>query len=97
MSDQYIIEIVASVYGVTPDEITGDSRKKPLPEARRMVCFIVNPDNGSKGRIARSLQVDSSMITSNIEKIKSEIRLYSDTRSRYEAIKNKLATHENKD
>lgn len=41
MNPESVINAVAEEYKVTPEQIKGGSRKRPLPEVRQMICYIL--------------------------------------------------------
>jgi|GEM_PF-6738809 len=41
LNPQSVFNAVAEEYNVTADQIKGSSRKRPLPEVRQMICYIL--------------------------------------------------------
>lgn len=73
-----IIQTVADVYGITPEQIKGKSRKAPLPEARRMVISFSKSEKLSHKVIQEALSVSRHNIYRATYKVKDEIMIYAE-------------------
>jgi hypothetical protein len=84
------INVVASEYKLHPEDITGDRRVQPIPEARMMVVRLIreyfNPNVMTYERISRIINRGYSNGSRQDGKFKEWIRLYPDVRERYQRI-----------
>lgn len=66
---ELLLSVVASEYGLTPQEMKGPSRLPEFVEARALVADVLRHRNWSYPRIGRLLQRDHSTIINLIEKM----------------------------
>ncbi len=75
---------VAQVYQVTEDLIKGKSKERPLPEARRMIAYIMSRNGYDLHEIASEIKVNRTYAWRAKNKIVDEIILYDDVADKYE-------------
>lgn len=81
-----ILEIVAKVYGITPEQIKSKSRLEPIPEARRMAVFFMKANGVESPEAVKSVNRNRVFIYRAINKVTDEIYLYSDVEEKYMKI-----------
>ncbi len=82
-----MIEIVTTsvviAYDISLDDIRGESRKKPLPEARRMIAFLLFKSRFKQTEIANKINCSRSLISRAVEKHLFELTHYEDVAKKY--------------
>lgn len=89
-----ILEIVAATYGVTTEDIQSVSQKEPLPEARKMIVYIMNQRGEGPRIMAKAINRSTNYVYRVCEAIEPEIKIYKATKFKYRQILNALAHHE---
>jgi chromosomal replication initiation ATPase DnaA len=95
MNHESIIKAVAEEYGITPDDISSNIRKRPMPEARKMCCYILAKfGEYSYPDVANLLNVDRSNVYLAIANISDWIEIYTEIRNHFNRIMEKLLADE---
>jgi hypothetical protein len=100
---EIITSSVAMAYDTTMKEIKSSSRSKPLPEARRMIAFIMFKHQYKPVVIAQQIGKDRSLIGRAVDKLLDELNYYRDVKKKYAKtqifmeghLKNKIRNLEN--
>lgn len=94
-----IYAAVATVYSVSVTQIKGFKRTPPLPEARRMVKYIMRDHGYNRETIKASTACTLSWTTRSIIKFNVELRVYQDVKTKYlkalDILNNNLKTRTN--
>lgn len=81
-----IIETVGLCYGVTLEQLQGESRKGILPEARRMIVLLGWENNIANHIILTSINRNRTYIYSPLRRIRHEIKTYKKVANKYQQI-----------
>lgn len=84
-----VLEEVASAYMVNPNKIMSDARYRPLPEARQMICLLLE-NKIHTNKLGKQLSRDRSTVLNGRKKILDRIYIYPDTRKIYKQLIEKL-------
>lgn len=87
-----ILKAVAGSYGITVEQLTSKSRKRPLPDARKMaVLFLVDKAQMKGIEALETCRIDCyNGAGKYIRKIRAHIELYDDVKDHYERITDAL-------
>lgn len=67
-----IMKAVCRVFKVTEKEITGKSRKKPLPTARKVFCYLASAHSGwNEASIGRLINRDRTTVYVHVKEVAS--------------------------
>jgi chromosomal replication initiation ATPase DnaA len=88
MSDRgHIWAAVCAEYGVKEADVRGKGRKRPLPEARAMVAYVMQVKEGlGRKEVALEMGVHPASVLYFWQTISDFKRLYRDTREHFENI-----------
>lgn len=89
-----VLEIVAAVYGVTTDAIHSKSQKEPLPEARKMIVYIMRQRDETPTDMAKAINRTKNYVYRVYEAIEPFIKIYKKTQYKYRQILQVLAQME---
>ena len=84
-----VLEVVAGVYRVSPNDILGDRRFQRVAEARQMVYLLLTKEIDTR-KIPQIIKRHPSTVKVGREKIRDMISLYKDTQRKYKRITKKL-------
>lgn len=84
-----VLDVVARVYRVSPNEILGCRRHQNIAEARQMVYLVLTKGMPSK-EIPKILKRHPTTVKAGRDKVIDMIALYKDTRRKYKRIIKKL-------
>lgn len=91
--DNIILKYVAKAYDITASDILSKSKKGKEPEASRMVTLFLAKPSASPEDVGKSINRDRTMYYVNLEKIKIELRIYTDVQLKFNSVKMKLTTY----
>lgn len=81
-----IMKVVADEYGVKVSDIKGDTRKKPVPEARMMATTMMLSNRITRSETSRQLNVHPTSVDYFERTIKDYIKIYPETREHYNQV-----------
>ena len=80
---EIITTSVIMAYNLSPDDLKSKSRIHPIPEARRMLAYLLSKRRFKPAQIAKELNRNRSLIGRAVEKMSNEITLYPNVNSKY--------------
>ncbi|WP_041934488.1 helix-turn-helix domain-containing protein [Cyclobacterium marinum] len=84
-----VLDVVARVYRVSPNEILGHRRHQNIAEARQMVYLLLS-DKLDDEQIIKLMNRHITTVKVGRDKIRDMISLYADTRKKHKRITKKL-------
>jgi hypothetical protein len=97
-SSKEILAAVASVYGITKEEMLGMSRKRPCVVARQCYCYILNRTLGfSPPEIAKEVGMHRTTVIYSIDTYSQFIKVYPKERERVARVNKMLNAKESPD
>ena len=85
-----IAEKVADAYSISITDLLSKSRQQPLPEARKMVYYLLFNKDYTISRIARLFGISRDIVYIAIREIPFFIDTYPEVKAKHKAIKEKL-------
>ena len=83
----YLLSVIAKMFDVSMDELTGISREYPLPVYRTMIWCVLREEGYGTKQIARVVRRDHSTIVVQTSKFKESLRFDKKLAVQYDVFK----------